>query len=88
MTMFSLGSPLRFQFLEGFCIFSVCFNLVYFEFLLHAYERFACMYIYVPHAYLVPVEARTGYQMPWNWSYYGQLLATMRCWELNLGPLE
>lgn len=33
---------------------------------------FACMYVYVPHRFLMPME----------------LEVELGCWELNLGPLE
>lgn len=36
--------------MEGFCVFSVCFNLVYFEFLLHASVLPICTYMYHVHA--------------------------------------
>lgn len=35
----------------------------------------------------VPIEARRGHWITWNWSYQ-QLGATMWCWELNVAALE
>lgn len=43
----------------------------------------ACMSVYSVSA--VPVEAKRGRQIPWNWCYR-LLLATI--WELNPGTLE
>lgn len=35
----------------------------------YAYDSFACMYVCMPCACLVPSAARKGHQVPWNWSY-------------------
>lgn len=35
----------------------------------------------------VPIEARRGHWITWNWSYQ-QLGATMWCWELNVAAME
>jgi hypothetical protein len=34
----------------------------------HMYEYLACMCICVPCACLVPIEARRGHQILWNWN--------------------
>lgn len=39
--------------------------------LFHMCGWFACMYVYVPHTFQVPKEARRGHQLPWNWSSKG-----------------
>lgn len=44
------------------------------------------MYMCIPHAYLVPTEAKKGQNIPWNWSYSYQLLCCYR--EINPDPLE
>lgn len=48
------------------------------------YESFACMYICVSCACLVPMEVRIGCHIPWNWNC-GWLCG---CWELKLRPLQ
>lgn len=36
---------------------------------LYVYGYFVFMYGYAPCGCLVPVEARRGHQIPWNWRY-------------------
>lgn len=40
-------------------------NLLYFT----CITVFGCTCVWEPYAYLMPVEARRGNQVPWNWSY-------------------
>lgn len=40
-----------------------------------------------PCSCLVPTEARTGCETPWNWGYR-QCELPCGCWGLNIGPLE
>lgn len=39
------------------------------NYLFYVYEHFACLYVYVPHGFLVLAEVRRGCQIPWNRSY-------------------
>lgn len=32
------------------------------------YLYFACMYVYLCHMHIVPMEAREGHEISWNWS--------------------
>jgi hypothetical protein len=54
---------------------------------LSAHQCFVCMYEYALHAYLVPLEVRRGWQVPWNWNYRW-LWATSGYWNLNPDPVE
>lgn len=54
--------------------------------LFYEYAHFAWMYVRVPYAYLVPMEARWGCLI-WNCRYRHDEL-WWGCWELNSGPLE
>lgn len=55
--------------------------------LFNVYRCFVCMYICMPHAYLVPREARRGHQIPWNWVTDNcELLCG--CQEPDLGLLQ
>lgn len=47
------------------------------------YEYFACMYVRVPRAYLVPMEIRRGQRIPRNWNHRWPL-ATI--WILGIEP--
>lgn len=42
---------------------------------------FVLMYVYVLFVCLMPVEARRGYQIPWNWRYTWLLAAL---WMLGI----
>lgn len=55
--------------------------------LLYVYECFVCMSVGVPHACLVPVEARKGCWISWNWSS-GWLWLPHGWRESSLSPLE
>lgn len=35
----------------------------------YIYKCFACMSVCVLHVFLVSMEVRRGYQIPWNWNY-------------------
>lgn len=43
--------------------------LVFFNYLFYVYGWSACMYVYILCAFLVSTEARSGSQVPWDWSY-------------------
>lgn len=45
----------------------------------------ACVYVH--HKRAVPVEARKGLWVPWNWNYR-QLWAPCGCWKPNPDPLQ
>lgn len=46
-----------------------------------------CIYVLVPHMYMVPVEVRKGHHRVWNWSYT-QCELLYGWWDLNPGPLQ
>ena len=41
-------------------------DLVELERLFYVYKCFACMYVCVSHACLVPAEVKRGHLIPWN----------------------
>jgi hypothetical protein len=36
------------------------------RFTIHVYECFACMYVHVPLAWMVPEKLKTGHWVAWN----------------------
>jgi hypothetical protein len=63
------------------------FNFKGFIYSYFMHECFACMDVCLPHASLVPTEARRGHCIPWNWSYDG-FESPCGCWESNPGALQ
>ena len=49
-------------------------------------ECFVGVYVCVPQVYLVPMEVRRGWQIPWDWNEGWEPLCG--CWESNLCPLH
>ena len=45
-------------------------------------------YVFVYCVCLVPIEARRGHQISWNWSYRWLYVSQCEYWEPNPGPLE
>lgn len=43
------------------------------------------MDVYVPYTCLLPVEARKGHNMPWDWDYRWLLATT---WVLGIKPMS
>jgi hypothetical protein len=52
----------------------------------YVYECFACMYVFVPGALLVPTEAKTEYEIPWNGT--DSCEPPFLCWEPTWDPLD
>lgn len=62
------------QFLKQFIFFSCVYMCVY-------------RYVYAPHVYTVPSEARREQQIPWNWSNNKCYELSHGYWELNMCSL-